>query len=219
MNLRTVALLSFAASGLCLPAMAVAQAQNLIPNGNFTAPDPLQTWRIAFPYEGPYASNAQYVKAVNAPSGSRGKCVVIDLPRGVAGNQGGKIESAFIKAEPGATYKVQVDCMAFDFSAKLHVEAYTTDPNPTPKPDKFRVPAANGMPALVMCYRAQLPDPPAKGRDWRTVERKFTLPEKVTVAGREQAPEWLSIKAVAYAATMESGKSYFSNFRLYKEGR
>jgi len=35
------------------------------------------------------------------------------------------------------------------------------DPKPVDKPDKFRVPASANQPALVMCYRAQLPDPPA----------------------------------------------------------
>ena len=43
----------------------------------------------------------------------------ITLPKGVAENEGGKIESAFIKTEPGATYRGSVDCMTRDFSAKM----------------------------------------------------------------------------------------------------
>ncbi|MEI8342720.1 MAG: hypothetical protein WCH43_14445, partial [Verrucomicrobiota bacterium] len=192
-----------------------ANAQtNLIPNPGFTdSKNPLYGWRTAFPYEGWYVDNVKYVK----PATMNGKsCIVIDLPPGIAGNQGGKIESAFIKAEPGATYRVEVDCMTWDFSAKLHAEAWTHDPKPINKPDKFRVPAAEDHPALVMCYRAQLPDPPDKSKKWGTVSREFTVPETVTVAGEEQKPELLSLKAVVYAGTPNGGKSYFTNFRLTK---
>ena len=192
---------------------AEARAQeNLIPNSGFTASDPLQTWRIAFPYEPWYVDNAGYVK----PSSMDGRaCALLDLPPGIAGNQGGKVESAFVKAEPGATYRVQVDCMTFDFGAKLFAEAWTTDPKPISTPDKFRVPALGGMPPLVMCYRAQMPDPPGNSKKWTTISREFTLPETVRVAGQEQKPEYLSLKAVVYAATPNGGKSYFTNFRLF----
>ena len=44
--------------------------------------------------------------------------------------------------------------------------------------------------------------------------REFTVPKKVTVAGKEQAPEFISVKVVNYGATMGAGKSYFTNFRL-----
>ena len=192
------------------PLLAHAQT-NLIPNPGFQGKNPLQSWRTAFPYEGWYTANAQYVRA--AIQGGR-SCVEIDLPPGIAGNQGGKVESAFVKAEPGATYTVSVDCMTSDFSAKLHAEAWTTDPNPTNKPDKFRVPAAADHPALVMCYRAQLPDPPAHSTQWNTVTRQFTVPATVTIAGEEQKPEYLSLKAVVYEGTMGAGKSFFTNFRL-----
>jgi len=186
---------------------------NLIPNPGFQAQQPLESWRIAFPYEGWYVANAGYVHAA-AQAGR--PCVLLDLPAGIAGNQGGKIESAFVPATPGATYRVEIDCMTFDLSAKLHAEAWTHDPAPTGKPDKFRVPAAADHPALVMCYRAQLPDPPGHSKKWDTVSREFTLPDTVTVAGEDQKPEYLSLKAVVYEATMSAGKSYFTNFRLYK---
>ena len=184
----------------CLAILACSQARaqtNLIPNPNFADPGkPLLTWRTAFPYEPWYVDNVSYVK----PAFEQGKkCAVIDLPPGIAGNQGGKIESAFVKAEPGATYRVEVDCMTWDFSAKLHAEAWTHDPKPVGKPDKFRVPAADGRPAMVMCYRAQLPDPPAGSKQWTIVGREFTVPPAVVVAGEDQVPEWLSVKAVVYA--------------------
>ncbi len=192
-------------------ALLAALLVNLLPNGGFTGKDPLQGWRIAFPYEPWYAENGGYVKAAQMEGRA---CALLDLPPGVAGNQGGKIESAFVKAEPGATYRARIDCMTNDFNAKLFAEAWTTDPKPVAAPDKLRVPAQGGMPPLVMCYRAQLPDPPGKSKQWSTVSREFTLPETVRVAGREQQPEYLSLKAVVYAATPNGGKSYFTNFQL-----
>jgi len=202
---------------LLLPCLAIHQAHaqaNLIPNPGFTeAANPLLGWRTAFPYEGWYVNNVKYVK----PANEQGKpCAVVDLPPGIAGNQGGKIESAFVKAEPGATYRVEVDCMTWDFNAKLHAEAWTHDPKPVNKPDKSRVPASGDLPPLVMCYRAQIPDPPAKSRKWSTVSREFTVPQSVRVAGEDQKPEYLSVKAVVFAGTLEGGKSYFTNFRLIK---
>ncbi|MEI6339914.1 MAG: hypothetical protein WCQ57_15250, partial [Verrucomicrobiota bacterium] len=71
-------------------------------------------------------------------------------------------------------------------------------------------------PALVMCYRAQIPDPPAGSKKWVATGREFTVPEKVVVAGEEQAPEFLSVKAVVYAGTPKGGRSFFTNFRLVK---
>ena len=192
-----------------------AHAQtNLIPNPKFSdAKNPLRGWRTAFPYEPWYVDNAGYVK----PATEQGKtCALVDLPPGIAGNQGGKIESAFVKAEPGATYRVEVDCMTWDFGAKLHAEAWTHDPKPVDKPDKFRVPASDGQPALVMCYRAQIPDPPPGAKTWSTTGREFTLPQTVVVAGEEQKPEFLTVKAVVYAATPKGGRSFFTNFRLVK---
>jgi hypothetical protein len=206
--------LLFSASLLCC--LGAKAQTNLIPNGDFSAKDPLQGWRISFPYEEWYKKNENYVKATSEHARPGRRCVVIELPPGVAGNEGGKIESAFVKAEPGATYRVMVDCMTWNFSAKVHAEAYVPDPRPNPKPSKFVVPALNGMPALVMCYRAQLPDPPGGSKKWDTVQREFTLPKKVNVAGKELEPQYLSLKAYVYAGTQNGGKSFFDNFRLYK---
>ncbi len=85
-----------------------------------------------------------------------------------------------------------------------------------PRPSKFRVPAGGGHPALVMCYRAQLPDPPAHGKAWSTVRREFTVPEKVTVRGKVESPLFIALKAVVYDAPPSGGKSFFDNFRLVK---
>jgi hypothetical protein len=198
---------------LLLSGLAAAYGQtNLIPNPSFSEmKNPLLGWRTAFPYESWYVDNMKYVQGANQLGKS---CAVIKLPPGIAGNQGGKIESAFIKAEPGATYRVEVDCMTWDFSAKLHAEAWTHDPRPVPKVDKFCVPAAADHPALIMCFRWQMPDPPAGSRKWTTISREFTVPETVTVAGEDQAPEYLSVKAGVYAGTPNGGESYFTNFLL-----
>ena len=191
-----------------------AQQANLIPNPDFSDPkNPLAGWRADFPVESWYVNNVKYVK----PESQLGKkCIVIDLPPGIAGNQGGKIESALVKVEPGATYRMEIDCMTGDFSAKLFAEAWTHDPKPDDKRSIFRIPAGDDHPALCMCFRAQSPDPPAGSKKWSTVSREFTVPESVTVSGEDQKPEYISLKAVVYAATPNGGKSWFTNFRLYK---
>jgi len=161
-------------SALAVLVCCQARAQtNLIPNPNFSdLKNPLLGWRTAFPYEPWYVDNVNYVK----PANEQGKsCAVVDLPPGIAGNQGGKIETAFVKAEPGATYRVEVDCLTWDFGAKLHAEAWTHDPKPIDKPDKFRVPASAGQPALVMCYRAQIPDPPSRAKSPETSDGNMTV--------------------------------------------
>ena len=189
--------------------------QNLIPNGDFSAKDPLKDWRIDFPHQSQYEKNASYIK----PATQLGRpCVEVALPPGLAGNQGGKVESALVPAVPGATYKVAVDCLTWSFSAKVHAEAYVTDPRPNGRQGTsiFVIPATNGIPARVMAWRAQVSDPPAGGKKWATVSREFTLPATVTVAGKECKPEFLVLKAVVYAATMDAGQSYFTNFRLYR---
>lgn len=208
-----IRLLISAAVALTCPVLS-AQQTNLIPNPDFSdLKNPLATWRADFPFESFYVNNVKYVK----PDSQLGKkCIVIELPPGIAGNQGGKIESALVKVEPGATYRVEIDCMTWDFSAKLEAEVWTHDPMPDQKRTIFRIPAADDHPALAMCYRAQIPDPPAGSKKWSTTGREFTVPGTVTVAGEDQKPEYISLKAVVYAATPNGGKSYFTNFRLYK---
>ena len=141
----------------------------------------------------------------------------ITLPKGVAENEGGKIESVFLKAEPGATYHGSVDCMTGDFSAKIYVEAYALDPTPPGAPDKFRVPARDGMPALVMVYRAQFPDPPSLSTKWTTVQRDAKIPAKVIVAGQPSQPAFVSMKVFVYSgttATVPLGRADFTRFVL-----
>ena len=215
---RLVPKLHFALLCVLVALSFTASAQtNLVPNGDFSAADPLAGWRINFPYAEPYIKNKTYIKATSehAPKAG-GKCVLVDLPPKVAGNEGGKIESAFIKAVPGATYRVEIDCLTWDLTAKTFVEAWITDPKPIPQADKFRIPAMDGHPPLLTVYRAQIPDPIAKSKTWQTVSREFTLPKTTRVGGKDLAPEYLTLKAYTYFGTFGAGKSYFANFRLYK---
>jgi hypothetical protein len=212
MNLRAFHHAAIASALLGL-AHATDAVVNLLPNGNFEGKEPLKGWLIDFPDEAFYKGNAAYVKMAEA--GGR-RAVMLDLPAGIAGNQGGKIESVPVPVVAGATYRVEIDCMTWDFSAKIHAEAWSTDPNPGQKRTIFRRAPADGRPALIMCYRAQVPSPPGGSKTWTTAARDFKVPEKVVVAGKDQKPEFISVKVVNYAATMEAGKSYFTNFRLFR---
>jgi hypothetical protein len=191
-----------------------AGEQNLVPNGDFSAKDPLKGWRIDFPYQSQYVDNVKYMKVVNKLGRN---CLEMDLPPGVAGNQGGKVETALIPCVPGATYRAEVDVLQWDFLAKLHAEAYTTDPreNGQQGTSIFVIPAKDGETSKVMGFRAQFPD--IKGsKEWQKATREFTLPMTFKVAGVECKPEFIVIKAVAWAGSMAAGKSYFANFRLYR---
>lgn len=197
-------------------ALASGAGKNLLPNGGFEGKEPLQGWLTAFPDEAFYTGNAPYVKM--APPGEVGgrKAVMLDLPAGIAGNQGGKLESVPVAVEAGATYHIEVDCMTWDFSAKIHAEVWSTDLRPDQKRTIFRRAPAAGRPALIMCYRAQVPSPPGNSKIWTTAGRDFTVPKTVVVSGKDQKPEYLSVKVVNYGATMAPGKSYFANFRLFR---
>lgn len=205
----------FLLAALLAPAaLDAAEPKNLLPNGNFSGKEPLAGWLTSFPDEAFYKDNGPYVKIAPASEAGGRRAVVLDLPPGIAGNQGGKIESVPVPVVPGTTYRIDVDCMTWDLSAKIHAEAWSTDPNPDQKRTIFRRAPMGGRPALIMCYRAQVPSPPGNAKSWSTAGREFTVPKKVTVAGKEQAPEFISVKVVNYGATMGAGKSYFTNFRL-----
>ncbi len=190
--------------------------ENLLPNGGFEGKEPMRGWLVDFPDEAFYRGNAAYVKLAPAADVGGRRAVMLDLPAGIAGNQGGKLESVPVPVVPGATYRIEVDCMTWDFSAKIHAEAWSGDPHPEQKRTIFRRGPAGGRPALMMCYRAQVPSPPGNSRVWTRVGRDFTVPKKVVIAGKEQQPEFLTVKVVGYAATMAAGKSYFANFRLFR---
>jgi len=195
---------------LCCHAIA---ENNLVPNPDFSDPkNPLQGWRTYFPWEDEwYADNGKYVK----PTTELGRtCVMLDLPATIAFNQGGKIESTFMKVEPGATYHAEVDSVPCGLIVKAFVEVWTTDPKPGVKIDKWRVPAAPDHPALLTCYRAQLPDPKGGPEQWLTARRDFTVPKTVIIMGNPQNPQYMTMKVVAVSPVVKDGKCYVTNFRL-----
>ena len=201
------------------PTGASAQDDNLVPNWNFSdRSNPLGGWRVDFPYQGAYVKNASYVKISETMRDGDSPSVELDLPKGVAENEGGKVETALIKIEPGATYRYSVDCLTNDLAAKLYVEVYAPDPTGTPIGASIvRVPAGNGLPALVQCYRAPTDDPPVKSKAWVTEKRDFTVPANVIIAGKPSHPVYAAIKAWGLAEWVGgSGKIYFSKFVLKK---
>jgi hypothetical protein len=199
---------------LSMSAMVNAMGEaNLVPNPDFSdAKDPLASWRTYFPWESQwYANNGKYV----FPAKEDGKtCALLAFPASIAANQAGKIESAFIKIEPGARYRAQMDVKMAVLAGgmKIHAEAWTIDPDAGIQSDKWRVPAAPDHPALVTCWRAQFPDPKGSPSSWVTASREFTVPKVTIVKGKEQAPVYLTLKAVVFST--KDTKVYITNVRL-----
>jgi hypothetical protein len=209
-----------ALAGLAL--VAAATDPNLIPNWNFADATPLNHYRFQYPGQEQYVTNGKFVSQ-KVMLGK--KCAELDLPAGVAETQGAKIETALVPIEPGATYHVEVACLQWDYTAKIHAEVFAPDPrSDVVREDTeskgrritiFRIPAGDGHPALVMCYRAQLPDPSGDHKKWVKTEREFTVPMEVTVAKEKVKPMYASIKVVVIGGHA-AGKSYYSDFKLVK---
>lgn len=211
-----------------LAAAPLAHAQqpvNLIPNWNFSDPTPLKSWRYDFPYQDWYKKNAGYVSEVTIAGK---KCALLSLPPGVAGNEGGKIETALVPCEPGATYLAEVESYLPELASKIHAEVFAVDPRDQAVREAAeaqgvrltiqRIPPFDGKPALVMIYRAQFPDPPG-GAKWANTKREFTIPYEWPMGTDKKTllkPAYISIKAYTFGATMGAGKSYFTNFKLTK---
>jgi hypothetical protein len=206
-----------------VPFPAHAQ-QNLVPNWDFSDPTPLKGFRFQFDFQDWYKKNASYVKETTI--GGK-KCALIDLPPGVAGNEGGKIETALVPCEPGATYHAEVEHYLPTLAAKFHLEAYAVDPRDNALREAQeakgvrltiqRIAPMNGQPALVMIWRGQLPDP-IGGAQWGKVQREMTIPFEWPIANGKYKvkPAFLTLKAYTFGATMAAGKSYFTNFKIHR---
>ena len=220
MNIRTLLPTAVLWLGLaaCLPATAAAQAGNLIPNWNFGDNlHPLDKWRIDFPYQGSYVKNVGYVSISPTLRDGDARAVALALPKGVAENEGGKVETALVPIEPGATYHASVDVMTNDLAVKCFVEVYWLDPTPPGAPSLDRLPARDGLPALVKAYKADFADPPAKSTAWFTAKRDFTVPALAVIAGKPAPPVYAAIKAFGLSTWVGgSGTVYFSKFVLIK---
>jgi hypothetical protein len=93
-------------------------------------------------------------------------------------------------------------------------EVWTDDPTPTVKPDKWRVPAEADHPALLTCYRAQLPNKGLKKMQWSTLSREFTVPKTVLVMNKPVEPKFVTIKVFGLGG--KEGKAAVTNFQLVR---
>jgi hypothetical protein len=190
---------------------------NMIPNWNFSDPTPLKFYRYDFPHQDQYLDNVKYVKQTN--QGGK-NCAEIDLPAGIAGNQGGKIETALVPAEPGARYRAEAAVMTYDFSAKIFGECFAPDNRKEdvkgPVTSVNRIPAQDGHGPLIMIYRKPFDDPPGGSKKWDQLKTEFTIPADWQVGGETVKPAFVSIKVVIYGATMNAGKSFATDFKLTK---
>ncbi len=214
-SLAAAAVLGCAAA---FPAAAIAETHNLVPNWDFSDRlNPLNGWRIDFPYSEVYRANASYMKISDSVRDGDTPALVADLPPGIADNQGARVESGFIKIVPGASYHSSVDVMTYDLAAKIYVEVYALDPSEPGPPSIDRVPAMNGMPALVKCYRAVFPNPPDQSKAWFTDKSDFTVPTQAIILGKPAPPVYATVKAVILSNWVGGkGKIYLSKFVLTK---
>ena len=213
--MKTV-LLALAAVSLVLGSTAHAQS-NLVPNPDFNDPtNPLKGWRFDFPYYEVYAKNVGYIKISPTIKKGSANAVEITIPKAVAENEGAKIETAFIKAQPGATYHAAIDCMTGDLSAKCYIQVWALDPTNSPVHDLYRVPAFNGTPALVMVGRSEF-EPPGTSKVWTTIKKDYKIPDKVIVAGQPTQPAYVTLQVFAFSATTATipiAKADFTRFSL-----
>ena len=189
--------------------------QNLVPNWDFSdKSDPLKGWRYIYPHEQQqYGENQRYIRVTEY---SCKRCVEFTLPGKIANNQGAKIETAFIKIEPGATYRFEIDCAAVEMNMELFAEAWA--PLPPDRQEKPRAniwPAEGGRPMLVKCGRAHVSH---KEKTWKTIRGTYTVDKTVKIGTKDIAPAYLSLKAYVYLnkGKKDEAKAYVANFHLVR---
>ena len=162
--------------------------QNLVPNWDFSdKSDPLKGWRYIYPHEQQqYGENQRYIR-VTEYSGKR--CVEFTLPGKIANNQGAKIETAFIKIEPGATYSFEIDCAAVEMNMKVFAEAWAPLPPELNVKARMNIwQAEGGRPMLIKCGRMKGSH---EEKTWKTIRGTYTVPKTVNVAGKDTPPAYL----------------------------
>lgn len=201
MKLHSVPIALVFSSLLCLTAVA-SDAFNLIPNGDMSAVDPAAGFTIAFPYQGAYVKNSDYVK----PGQLGGRtCIVMEGPDNYLGMKGIKVLSPLAKVEGGKTYKARVDLYRKlpQTQFKVFVELYAVDqrPNPTLSAvQTMQIPAEAGHPALVLVYKRDLnPKEPIPTEQWTTLEGDVAVPQKesLKVLGKPAEASYALIKVIA----------------------
>ena len=192
--------------------------QNLVPNADFSdKTNPLKGWRYTYPHQQQqYGKNQNYVKFGDF-NGKR--CIEFAVPSGQADNGGAFFETAFIKCDPGATYKAEVECCPKDMTMIIFIEAWLPLPEELVMKPGLRVwPAEDGRPRLMMCGRKQAERNSSK--NWVTIRDTYTVPKTVdlNVNGtmKPTPPQYISVKAYVYAGKGSVRNSYVTNFHLTK---
>jgi len=191
--------------------------QNLVPNGNFSdKTESLKSWRYTYPHlQQQYGKNQEYVKVTNY-NGRRCAEFAVPLKQGNVG--GAYLETAFIKCEPGATYKAEVECCPKDTTMIIFIEAWVPLPEEiVMKPSLHVWPAEDGRPRLMLCGRKQAPR--STVNTWTTIRDTYTVPKTVTLALKETPPAYISVKAYVYVPNVHGkpiSNAYVTNFRLTK---
>jgi len=200
-----------AATAVALP------EQQLVPNWNFSEkPDPLKFWRYTYPHQqDQYSKNHEYVKVVQQPG--KGNVVEFACPL-KQGNMGGiMFETAFIKCEPGATYKAEVEASPKDMRMMIMVEAWVPLPDSINIKPGLRVwPAENGLPRLMMCGRKRGEQ---HHGSWKTIRETYTVPKTVNLALKDTPPTHISVKVYADVPNVKGkpiSNAYVASVRLTK---
>lgn len=187
---------------LCL---AASDSSNLIPNGDMKAADPAQGFFIAFPYQGAYVKNADFVN----PGQLGGRtCIVMKGADNYAGINGLKVLSPLAKVEEGKSYKASVDLYREleQTQFKVFVELYAVDPRPNPvisSVQTMQIPAGDGHPALVQVYKRDLNIKTGIPlNEWTKVETDLQVPakENLKVLGKPAVASYATIKVLALGA-------------------
>ncbi len=206
----TVVMVLAAATAGALP------EQNLVPNGDFREkPDPLKGWRYTYPHQqDQYSKNHEYVKFVQQDNK---RCVEFACPL-KQGNMGGiMFETAFIKCEPGATYKAEVEACPKDMRMMIMIEAWVPLPDSINIKPGLRVwPAENGNPRLMMCGRKRGEQ---HHGSWKTIRETYTVPKTVNLALKDMAPTHISVKVYADVPNVKGkpiSNAYVASVRLTK---
>lgn len=195
----------------CLSAVA-ADAPNLIPNGDMSASNPAEGFTVAFPYQGAYLKNSEYVR----PGQLGGRtCIVMEGPDDYMGMKGIKVLSPLAKVEGGKTYKVRVDLYRRlpQTQFKVFAELYAVDPRPSPvlsPVQTMQIPAEAGHPALVLVYKKDLnPREPVPPEQWTTLEGDLAVPQKenLKVLGKPAEAAYALVKVIA----LGSGSKKFTH--------
>jgi hypothetical protein len=209
-------LLFLAAAGLPL-----AAAENLIPKPDALTESVAEGVRAAYPFQGAYLENHRYASVEGSGSA---KVFKMTIPKGVTCGAGAKMESCVVKAAPGEKFRMSVEVKGEGVFGKVWGEAWAINPRPSTgaadpvgskgKLDYMELAAQNGVPPLVVIYRAQQPDIP-EGSGWKRVAFEFEpFKRKARVAGKEASAAYVSLKVWFGNFGCGPGTGYARDFKI-----